>query len=182
MVDEAPPVKKKRTQKATSQPEPSEIPIKTLTPAIDPLKGLNLTRPKPPQDDEDIPREPPPVSDAVGKVVDLVFNASRDKMREVTIITREQGRLLPQLDVVNIFEHYIIEIAQYRQDAAMYAQIYKRKRPLAPDILDEFSYRTAQWQKSVNGVNLKEGVNIALAETESKNDSDPWSTPADHSE
>jgi len=127
------------------------------------------------EDTEPRGKEPPPVSQgAIDKVTDLIFNASRDKIREVTIVDRMQGKLLPQLDTVNSIFHYIVEVATFRMDADLYQKIYEQPCPVQPDILDDFSYRTAQWQKSINGVNLKSGVDVVLAEIESQQDKDPY--------
>lgn len=113
--------------------------------------------------------EPPPVTAGpIDKVIDLAFNPSREKIREVTSIDRTQGRLLPQLDVINLMWSNVIEIATFRQDAVLYAELYKRDKPVHPNLYDEFMYRTAQWQKSVAGMNLKSAVDLALAETETR--------------
>lgn len=119
---------------------------------------------------------------AVDRVIDLAFNASREKIREVTVIDRIQGRLFPLLDVINLGRQYILEIALYRQDKEEYKKVFKQPRPVSPNLLDELLFRTAQWQKSVAGKNLERAIDIALAETENKageEDSsyggrDPW--------
>lgn len=114
-------------------------------------------------------QEPPSVSAGpIDKVIDLAFNPSRDKIREVTSIDRIQGRLLPQLDIIDMMWQYIVEISAFRQDADVYATTYKRKRPLQPNLIEEFTYRTAQWQKSIQGMNLKSAIDLALAETETR--------------
>jgi hypothetical protein len=104
----------------------------------------------------------------VDKVIELAFNPSRDKIREVTVIDRLQGRLFPLLDMVNAGFQYVLEIAQFRQDKDMFAAIYKRDEPVSPNFLDEYMYRTAQWSKSIAGKNLERATDIALAETEAK--------------
>lgn len=110
-----------------------------------------------------------PVSAGViDRVVDLAFNPSRDKIREVTVVDRLQGRLLPQLDVLDMTWQYIIEVAVYRQDPAEYEREFKRVHPIPPNLIEEFTYRTAQWQKSIQGSNLKSAVDLALAEVESR--------------
>src|SRR4030043_641351 len=76
------------------------------------------------------------VSDAVGKIIDLVGNPSREKIREVTSIDRVQGRLLPQLDIIDMMWRYLIEIASFRQDADEYEKVFKKKRPVPPSIID----------------------------------------------
>ena len=147
---------------------------------IDPKK---LRRTNRSVDELDEKPEPPEVSQgSVDKVIDLAFNPSRDKIREVTIVDRIQGRLFPQLDMINYMRKYCIEIAMFREDAGRYQEIFKQQRPISPEPLDEFLYRTAQWQKSVQGKNLERATDIALAETEGKSmegddfgeKNDPW--------
>ena len=122
---------------------------------------------------EDEPQSPPSVSaGAVDKAIDLAFNPSKEKLREVTIIDRVQGRLFPMLDVINLGRQYCLEIAIYRQDADEYKRLFKRLRPVAPNLLEELLYRTAQWQKSVQGTNLTKITDIALAETETRTDNE----------
>lgn len=104
----------------------------------------------------------------IDRVVDLAFNATREKIREVTSIDRIQGRLLPQLDIIGLAWGYCIEVALYRQDAQEYERVYGKQRPTPPDLIEEFTYRTAQWQKSIAGTNLKAAIDIALAETEAR--------------
>jgi hypothetical protein len=120
-----------------------------------------------PDDDVEPPFSPVSVSAGpVDKVIELAFNPSREKIREVTIIDRMQGRMFPQLDMINLMRHYCLEIAFCRQDAREYQRFFKRARPVSPDPVDEFLFRTAQWQKSVAGKNLERATDIALAETE----------------
>ncbi len=124
-------------------------------------------------DDEELARPPASVSaGSVDKVIDLAFNPTREKIREVTIIDRMQGRLFPQLDMINAGRHYLLEIAMHRQDPEAYEKKFKQKRPVSPDLLDELLFRTAQWQKSVLGKNLDRATDIALAETETKTEED----------
>lgn len=104
----------------------------------------------------------------VDKVIELAFNPTREKIREVTIIDRVQGRLFPILDMIITGRDYILEVAMFREDAAEYRGAFKRERPICPNLLDEFMFRSAQWQKSVQGKNLERATDIALAETESK--------------
>lgn len=103
---------------------------------------------------------------AVDRVIDLAFNPSREKIREVTIIDRVQGRLFPILDMIIAGRDYILEVAMFREDATEYTKSFKKTRPICPNLLDEFMFRTAQWQKSVQGKNLERATDIALAETE----------------
>lgn len=110
----------------------------------------------------------PVTAGAIEKMVDLAFNPSKEKIREFTSIDRVQGRLLPQLDVIALSWRHVIETAAFRQDADEYTKIYKRKRPVPPDLVGEFIYRTAQWQKSVGAQNMKSAIDLALAETEVK--------------
>lgn len=107
---------------------------------------------------------------AVDKALDLAFNPSREKIREVTIIDRVQGRMFPLLDVINTGRQYVMEIALYRQNKDLYKVTYGQSQPIPPNLLDELLYRTAQWQKSVQGANLTKITDIALAETESRID------------
>ena len=116
-------------------------------------------------------KEPESVTQgSVNKVIDLAFNPTRDKIREVTIIDRVQARLLPQLDLIQLMWEYVIEISICRQNSANYKAIFKQDNPVPPKLIDEFMYRTAQWQKSVAGKNLERATDIALAETETKGD------------
>jgi len=128
---------------------------------------LNLKRKKPDDEETDETKtEEPAVSSPIDKVIDLAFNPSREKIREVTIIDRIQGRLFPLLDMINTGRLYILEVALYRQDAEEYRKKFKKAKPIPPNLLDEYIFRTAQWQKSVAGKNLERATDIALAETE----------------
>jgi hypothetical protein len=116
---------------------------------------------------------------SVDKVIDLAFNPTREKIREVTIIDRLQGRLFPIMDTMNSLYRNIIEIATYRQSSNEYQQLYRKEKPEPMDIMDDLMFRTAQWQKSVAGKNLEKATDIALAETETRGDDnmgDPTST------
>ncbi len=124
---------------------------------------------KPEQGEEPVEEKAPPVSaGAVDKVIDLAFNPTRDKIREVTMVDRMQGRLFPQLDMINMGRAYILEIAHYRKDKIAYKVLYKKDFPESPNLLEEFIFRSAQWQKSIGGKNLERAIDIALAETEAK--------------
>ncbi len=117
----------------------------------------------------ELAEKPVPVSaGAIPRILDYVFNPTRDKIREVTSIDRIQGHLLPQLDIVDVMWQYVIEIALFRQDVDEYERLFERKRPIPPNLIDEFTYRTAQWQKSIQGANLRSAIDIALAETEAR--------------
>lgn len=104
----------------------------------------------------------------VEKIVEYVFNPTRDKIREVTIIDRMQGRLFPIIDMINGDRQYLLEIAAYREDKTAFREVYGRDKPLPPNSLDDLLYRTAQWQKSVGGINLNRATEIALTEVEAK--------------
>lgn len=119
--------------------------------------------------EEKVEEEPTPVSaGAVEKALDLAFNPTREKIREVTVIDRLQGRMFPLLDVINSGQKYILEVAMYRQDREAYTKEFEKTRPTSPNWLEELMYRTAQWQKSVQGTNLTKITDIALAEVETK--------------
>ena len=137
---------------------------------------LNLTRKKPDDEGTEVEDEEPKVSSPIDKVIDLAFNPSRDKIREVTIIDRIQGRLFPLLDMINTGREFILEVALYRQDKEAYKAKHSRSKPIPPNLLEEFIHRTAQWQKSVAGKNLERATDIALAETEVRGaeDDDPF--------
>lgn len=123
---------------------------------------------------EEEKKEPKPLPTTAGtidKVVDYAFNPSREKIREMTSVSPAQAKLLPQLDIVDMMWDFVIEVALYRQNADYYQQLFKeegRKRPIPPRIIDDFVYRTAQWQKSVHGMNVKSAIDLALAETETR--------------
>ena len=154
----------KPTTKATTVVE--EKPTLARKSRIDPSL-LKRARMQPVEEEPEL--EPVSVSaGAVDKVIDLAFNPTREKIREVTIIDRLQGRFFPILDMVNTLSHYCLEIAMYRQDKDEYFRLTKRKRPLSPDAMDDLLFRTAQWQKSIQGKNLERATDIALAETENK--------------
>ena len=116
---------------------------------------------------------------AIDKVIDYAFNPTREKIREMTIIDRLQARLLPQLDLISLQWQYSIEIALYRQDSNEYEKVYKRKQPIPPNLLEEYMYRVAQWQKSREGKNLDRAIDLALAETEAKAGEDDFGKDAD---
>jgi hypothetical protein len=131
---------------------------------IDPAR---IRRSRPPDREEDEVPQPKPVSAGpIEKVIDLAYNPSREKIREMTVIDRWQARLFPILDTVNTMYNQCIEIALYRQSKDNYNDLFKRRRPLQTDIIDELLYRTAQWQKSREGKNLQSATDLALAETE----------------
>lgn len=132
---------------------------------IDPAK---LRRNQPPAESK--PKfEPENVSaGAIDRVLDFTFNPSREKIREVTYIDRIQARLLPQLDIVDVMWQYVFEVALFRQDATEYERVFGKERPIPPNLIEEFTHRLAQWQKSIGGMNWKSAVDITLAEQEAK--------------
>ena len=143
-------------------------------PKIDPKV---LQRKKP--DEEEVGEEaraPEPVSSPIDKVIDYAFNPSREKIREVTIIDRLQGRIFPLLDMIDTARQHILEVALYRQNKEEYKKKFRRVKPIPPNLLEVLIYRTAQWQKSVAGKNLERATDIALAETEVRGaeDGDPF--------
>ena len=147
---------------------------------VDKVDLAKLKRNKPIESNTE---EPTPLSVTAGtidKVIDLAFNPTRDKIREVTIIDRMQGRLFPQLDMINMMRHYVLEVAYYRQDKEAYKVTFKKEMPIQPDALEEFIYRTAQWQKSIAGKNLERATDIALAETETKAEDDGTVNPDEY--
>jgi len=152
-----------RTTRQPPKP-PAEEPRPKIDPAI--LKRMQGKRPEPPP-------EPPSVSAGpVDRVIELAFNPSREKIPEVTIIDRLQGRLLPQLTLVAQMWQYVLEVAQFRQDSTRYATSNKRPVPIAPSLIAEYMYSLAQWQKSIGGKNLERATDIALAETETRGEED----------
>ncbi len=138
------------------------------------------TKPARPEEDESPPPPVPVSAGPLDKITDYAFNPTKEKLREVTIIDRLQGRLFPQLDaVVSTLTHYVIEIAHYRQDKDEYRRLFKREKPVSPDVIDELLYRTAQWQKSIGGTNLGRATDMALAEIESRNEEMSGANAAD---
>ncbi len=139
---------------------------------------VDLSRFRRPKKEEDevedsVVLTPKPISNGtVDHIVDLLLNPSRDKIREVTVVDRFQGRMFPQMDMCGALMHYVLEIAMYREDSALYRQVYKRKHPISPDLHEEFLYRTAQWQKSINAKNLDAGMSLAQAEVEGRAEDD----------
>lgn len=151
-----------RGTSARAQPDSPAAPSRAA------LDALNLRRVRP--SEEEVPEpDPIPVSAGpIGLVVELAFNATREKLREFTVIDRMQARLFPLMDVTNTLVRYCVEIAEYRQSAATYAKQYRKLRPEQPNIMDDLMYRTAQWQKSREGKNLEKITDIALAEIETR--------------
>ena len=135
----------------------------------DKIEPSKLKRTAKPEKEEPEEKIIPVSAGEIGKhIADMVLNPSRDKMREMTIIDRIQGRFFPMLDMINMGWAYIQEIATYRQSPELYLKLYEKEKPIPPDMMDELLYRTAQWQKSVAGKNLEKAIDIVLAETESR--------------
>ena len=136
------------------------------------LQGVNVRRSAPPKTKE-VQVESRQYGVSAGpldRVLDFTYNASREKSREVTVISPVQGRLLPVLDVINTAWESIIETAAFRLNQAEYAVVYERDKPRPPNLIAEYIHRLSQWQKSVGGVNLKSLNDLALAEMETKTD------------
>ncbi len=141
------------------------------------IDTASLRRNRPPVDDEPEPEEPTAVSAGpIDKVIDLAFNPTRDKIREVTIIDRMQGRLFPQLDMMNRVAGFCLEIAYFRQSKADYKKMFKKDHPVQPNLTEEFLYRTAQWLKSVAGKNLERATDMALAQIETQGEEEGSAT------
>jgi len=135
----------------------------------EPIKPkLDLRRKKAHTEEEPVPESPAPVSSPIEKALDLAFNPSREKLPEVTIIDRMQGRLFPVIDVLNIMWADVLEVAHYRQDKDEYRRVFRRSKPVSLNWLAELLFHTAQWQKSVQGTNLTKITDIALAEVETR--------------
>lgn len=131
----------------------------------------NLMRNKPsreaekPKVDENVKVSAGPVD----RVVDAIVNPTREKIRELTSVDRIQGRLFPQLDMLNLMRKYCLSVAAFREDPEGWQQDHQGfDSPLSPDAVDELIYRTAQWQKSIGGSAVKSLTDIALAEVETR--------------
>jgi|TARA_Y100000310_G_scaffold76443_1_gene72923 hypothetical protein len=97
----------------------------------------------------------------IGRVIDYAFNPSKDKIREMTNISRLQAAAFPLLDVKTDGLKHCLAIAAYNVGEI-------NKIPIMPDLSDTFVHRTAQWQKSIKGSNLEKAVQLAMAEIESE--------------
>ena len=139
------------------------------------LDPSQLKRSKKAGDKEKKPNVSPVSAGAIERVIDYAFNPTAEKIREVTSIDRRQGRLLPRLDVEDTSWQHMFQVASYRQDPEEYERQFGMKYPIPPNLIEVFIYRSAQWQKSVNGTNLKAAIDLALAETEAQGDrADPF--------
>ena len=143
------------------------------------INAEKLKRNKPVEEKREDVEEVKVSAGAIDKVIDYAFNPTREKIREMTIIDRLQARLLPQLDLISLQWQYTIEIALYRQDSNEYERRYKKSQPTPPNLLEEYMYRVAQWQKSREGKNLDRAIDLALAETEAKVGEDDFGKGAD---
>jgi len=130
------------------------------------ISKLKRTSPPPVEPKkEDIP---PPVSSPAGKALDLGYNPTRDKEREVTVVDRYQVRLLPLIDVTNTGLQYVLEIAYYRQDADVYEELYGRVMPVPPNLMEEYIHRMVQWNKSRDGAAFNKLNELIQIEMETK--------------
>ena len=145
---------------------------------IDRTKVGKLKREKVKESPEKEEKQTSVTQGAIDKITDLMFNPTRDKIREVTSIDRIQARWLPQLDVNNEVWAYMLKIAEYNAEYDTYMENNNNEYPEPPNVFDIFIYRTAQWQKSVAAMNLKAGMELALAEKErefDENNEPDWS-------
>jgi hypothetical protein len=122
--------------------------------------------------------EPPGVAQSpVGKIADYLLNPTREKIREVTVVDIIQGHLFPILDTLNAEWNYVFQVAMYRQNKDVYAEMFPHEPvPISPDTIDNFTYRTAQWQKSIRGRGMDNGVDLAKSQQESEGDMDGGSS------
>lgn len=133
------------------------------------IKDIDMNRERKSQAKEDVSKSVSVSAGAIEKVVDYVANPTRDKIREVTIISRTQGLVFPLLDMLQMGKRYLLQVAEYRIDPEAYGKEHPDAPiPENPDMLDEYEYRVAQWQKSVSGSNFKELIQLALTELEVK--------------
>src|SRR3990167_7229156 len=100
-----------------------------------PLDPALLRRSKSEKKEEPKPEPLPLTSGAIDKIVDLALNPSRETIRGFTNIDRKIGRLLPQLDIIDLVWQYIIEVAAYRRDTEEYERVYKQKMPKIPNLI-----------------------------------------------
>ena len=47
-------------------------------------------------------------------------------------------RMFAQLDIINMAWLYITEMAVYRRDKAEYQNIYKRNKPICPNLVEDY--------------------------------------------
>jgi len=140
-----------------------------------------LKRSIPPKKEKPV-KEPVVVTQgAIGMVTDFMFNPTRDSIRSATVIDRMQGRFFPQLDMINLMFGYYLEMACYRENPDYYAEAFEKEYPEHPNPMEELMYRTAQWQRSVGGKTMNEGLEIVKVEKEAQaqeddygRGNDPW--------
>lgn len=132
------------------------------------LKNIDMKRDKKPVTKDTTVEEPKITQGVINRALDLGYNPSREKMREFTIIDRMQGRLFPLIDMIQQGREYILKVASYRMDPEAYLMDNANKKPEQPDMMDNYLYRVAQWQKSVQGINLKSLNEIIMTEMEVK--------------
>ena len=128
----------------------------------------------------------------VDKVIDLLGNPTRDKLRETTYINRYQASLFPLLDTLNRAWDYVIAQAWYIKDVKEYKKKYpklaeeaKKTRgnsiePLPPDLADELLVRISQWNRSIAGRTVEKMSDLALAQIESQMQEDNYAANADN--
>lgn len=168
-------IKKKTPRQAPGSAAPEKLPQTDNSPITRPVVQLDpqrLKRSRPPRNEDDDLNPPQPSVSAgpIDRVIELAFNPTREKIREVTIIDRLQGRLFPIMDSTNALFRNCMEIALYRQSKDRYRSQHHKIEPDELDPIDELMFRTAQWQKSVGGKNLEKATDLALAETETQSE------------
>lgn len=137
------------------------------------IDTTNLRRKRETPDDSEQEEKAKPVSAGpVDKAIELAFNPTWEKLPEVTIIDKFQGRLFPLVTLVDIIWDDCLQIALYRQSKTDYQRVYKKPKPVSNSWLGELLHSTAQWQKSIGGTNLTKITDIALAEMENNADED----------
>ncbi len=127
----------------------------------------------------------------VDKVIDLLGNPTRDKLRETTYINRYQASLFPLLDTLNRAWDYVIAQSWYIANKAEYKKRYpelaaaakkvrgKSEEPLPPDLADELLVRISQWNRSIAGRTVEKMSDLALAQIESQMQDDNYADKAD---
>lgn len=126
----------------------------------------NLKRKKTKTDEDGENEEQKTTAGAIERLVDYAFNPSDEKLREMTVINRMEGMLLPIVDILGTERQNILDIVSYRYDPTAFEKIARKKYPESPDLVALFVKRKAQWNKSIEGRNLKEAINVTLADIE----------------
>lgn len=133
------------------------------------LKGKDLNRTPVAKPHQEAQKQKSVSEGPVDKLIDLGYNPTRDKIREVTVIDRIQGRLFPLIDLTLMGRTHILQVAEYRMDPEAYGLAHpEEQRPVQPNLLEEYLYRVSQWQKSVQGMNLKSLNDAIITEMETK--------------